>query len=752
MRSSSRKFLKVVGVVTGASAVRWRCALAVLSLVLLSPSAALASVQALFNPDVVEQAPFPSDRFTVPNSANITRLQVNLPLPDCTVRPTDCNILRVINTLDGFNLDPRLSIPFSGPIDVNSVNSDTIFLVELGDHGRKDRILGINQIVWDPSTNTLHAESDQLLEQHTPYTLVVTDGVHDAAGDPVRPSASFTNLIGEDFDTSQAYLAELSDALDELPNGKGRLSGHVVAASIFTTRSVTAILEKIRRKIGATTPAPADFLLGPGGTRTIFPLSTITALTGKAETGTAPSFTGYDASFFLTSLGVIPDAVGALAFGKYSSPDYEAHPGEFIPPVGTLTGVPVVQRTNDIYFDLVIPSGPKPPNGWPVAIFGHGATSGKDAVFFSAAKMASHGIATIGINAVGHGCGQTGLGCGPLSTFTVTQSGGSSVTFLEGGRGIDQDGDGDFKLTEGLNATPPRGIISSTDGIRQTVVDLMQLVRVIQVGMDVHGSGTSDLDSSRIYYFGQSLGGIYGTVFLAVEPHVRVGVPNVAGGPLIDTARLSPVNRKALGASLAASVPSLINIGGADFNENLPLRDEPPLINTVPGADAIQQRFDENEWVAQPGNPVAYAPYIRKEPLEHVPGKSTIFQFAKGDEQVPNPTTTGILRAGELADVATYYRNDLAVAADPLVPNTPHTFLLRVPPRPFDSTVYAIAFDAQEQIAAFFESDGDTVINPDPAFFEVPIVQPLPETCNFLFPLPPPSPPFPSYLFFPSCP
>ncbi len=254
MRSSSRKFLKVVGVVTGASAVRWRCALAVLSLVLLSPSAALASVQALFNPDVVEQAPFPSDRFTVPNSANITGLQVNLPLPDCTVRPTDCNILRVINTLDGFNLDPRLSIPFSGPIDVNSVNSDTIFLVELGDHGRKDRILGINQIVWDPSTNTLHAESDQLLEQHTPYTLVVTDEVHDAAGDPVRPSASFTNLIGEDFDTSQAYLAELSDALDELPNGKGRLSGHVVAASIFTTRSVTAILEKIRR---TRLPSPA---------------------------------------------------------------------------------------------------------------------------------------------------------------------------------------------------------------------------------------------------------------------------------------------------------------------------------------------------------------------------------------------------------------------------------------------------------------------------------------------------------------
>jgi hypothetical protein len=134
---------------TNAATLR-RCAPVVLSLALLWPSAAMASVQALFNPDVVEQAPFPSDRFTVPNPANITRLQVNLPLPDCKARPTDCNILRVINTLDGFNLDPRLSIPFSGPIDVNTVNSDTIFLVELKHHGRKGQIVGINQVVWAP--------------------------------------------------------------------------------------------------------------------------------------------------------------------------------------------------------------------------------------------------------------------------------------------------------------------------------------------------------------------------------------------------------------------------------------------------------------------------------------------------------------------------------------------------------------------------------------------------------------------------
>ena len=723
-------------------------------MVLLVPSVCVGSVQALFNPSALEQAPFPSDQFTIPNPANITQLQVNLPLPDCTVRPTDCNILRVINTLDGFNLDPRLSIPFSGPIDVNSVNSDTMFVVKLGkslkDHGRKnhgpkDRIVGINQVVWDPATNTLHAESDQLLEQDTAYAVVVTDGVHDSAGNPVQPSAGFAGLLGKDFDTSQAYLAELSEALDELPNGKGRdkqdLSDHIVVASVFTTQSATAILEKIRRQVGATTPAPADFLLGPGGTRTVFPLSNITGITFKVQTKTciAPSCFTTGTLSSLVALNVIPGAVGALAFGKYSSPDYEVHPGEYIPPIGTLTGTPVAPVTNDIYFNLVLPSGPKPESGWPVAIFGHGNTGNNTNAFFVAAKMAQHGIATIAINVVGHGFG-------PLGTLTVTKTDGTSVSVSAGGRGRDQNADGSIDSNEGLSATPPRGIISLSDGLRQTVVDLMELVRVIQVGMDVHGNGTPDLDSSRIYYFGQSLGGIYGTIFLAVEPDVLVGVPNVAGGPLIDLARLSPVNRAGLGASLAASVPSLINISGTDFNENLPLRDEPPLINTVPGADAIQQRFDQSEWVTQPGNSVAYAPYIRKEPLEDVPTKSTIFQFAKGDEQVPNPTTTAMLRAGDLADVATYYRNDLAFAVDSNVPKTPHIFLIRVPPVSSDPLVNAIALDAQEQIATLFESNGDTVINPDPAFFEVPIVPPLPETCNFLFPLPPPG-----FLFFPSC-
>jgi hypothetical protein len=44
-----------------------------------------------------------------------------------------------------------------------------------------------------------------------------------------------------------------------------------------------------------------------------------------------------------------------------------------------------------------------------------------------------------------------------------------------------------------------------------------------------------------------------------------------------------------------------------------------------------------------------------------------------------------------------------------------------------------IALGAQSQIAIFFASDGETIIDPDPArFFEVPIRGPLPEELNYI--------------------
>src|SRR6266704_194017 len=83
----------------------------------------MPSTFAAFDLGNPESGPFPSDRFTVADASQLTGRRVDLPLPDRATRPSDYDDISVINTLDGFNLQPRLSITFSGPIDVSTVNS-----------------------------------------------------------------------------------------------------------------------------------------------------------------------------------------------------------------------------------------------------------------------------------------------------------------------------------------------------------------------------------------------------------------------------------------------------------------------------------------------------------------------------------------------------------------------------------------------------------------------------------------------------
>jgi hypothetical protein len=685
-----------------------RYVVAFLLLVLTPLIAAAAGVE------VLSQSMFPSDRFTVLDFSQNTFRRVNLAKPaDCAstaAKALQCQDIEVLNTLDGFNIQPRLSIPFSGPIDVSSVNSDSVFLVSLGSTLGWGSILdkvGINQVVWDTATNTLHVESDELLEQHTRYALVVTNRVRGADGKPVKA-------------TKQRH-ADDDDDNDKIEKSARRHGAQIVGASIFTTQSTTSTLQKVHAQINAATPARASFSLGAAGERTVFPLSSLTAIQYNLQTGTAPVF----APTFLPlpALGVIPGAVGSIAFGSYASPDYNVSPGEFIPPTGTRTGVPAVQRMNTLYFTLFLPAGARPAAGWPVAIWGHGFTDSRHGSPFTvAATMASAGIATIAINVVGHGGGA-------LGTLNVIRASGAPVALPAGGRGIDQNGDGTITSTEGSSAGGARILVGSTDALRQTTIDLMQLVRVIQVGVDVDGDGAADLDPARIYYYGQSFGGIYGTIFLGAERDVRVGVPNVAGGAIIEIVRLSPVFRGLL--IQAAAARNLLNAAPPVFiNENFPLRDQAAVTNNVPGAIALQEYVEQSEWASQSGNPVAYAPYLRKSPLKGNPVKSVIFQIAKGDQTVPNPTGTAIIRAGELQDRVTYYRNDLARAANAAIPANPHTFITNIG----NPAAAPIAIAAQLQIVTFFSSDGALTVDPDGPnpIFETPISGPLPEGLNFL--------------------
>ena len=119
-----------------------------------------------------------------------------------------------------------------------------------------------------------------------------------------------------------------------------------------------------------------------------------------------------------------------------------------------------------------------------------------------------------------------------------------------------------------------------------------------------------------------------------------------------------------------------------------------------------------------------------------------IILFARGDRNVTNPTTTAVLRPETLrtappiiASICSWRRNPTT----PLSVNDPHV-LIHLVPSPFlalppevRAAATAVAFAAQDQIAAFFASDGGEVIDPDgpDPLFETPIVPPLPEDVVF---------------------
>ena len=710
-------------------------------LALLSPLAAQADaspsgVRVKFDLSDPSASPFPSDRYSVRDWSNQTFRRVNLPMPDCAVRVSDCQDITVINTLDGFSTQPRITVPFTGAIDPTSVTNDTVYLLNLGDvktgRGAGTRV-GINQRLWDPSSNTLVFESDELLQEHSRYVLIVTDGVRDASGQRIKrldldddgDDRSSQSMRGRGNDE---YQRDLRDALRSL-----RGNNRVAAASVFTTQTSTGDLAKIMRQIKASTPTPASFMLGSvGGTavRSVFSLVNVQGIQFNRQVGTGPTF--QSAYLPTPALGIVPGAVGQIAYGKFNSPNYQTA-GQYIPATPTgRNGSPQVQGSNELVFQLFVPAGAKPAGGWPVAIFGHGFTDSMyGAPWTVGSVFASQGIATIAINVVGHGGGALGI-------LNVLRTDGLPVTLSAGGRGFDQDGNGVIDSTEGVNAAPPRTVIGSRDGLRQTVIDLIQLVRQIEVGVDIDGDGSADLNAQRIYYAGQSFGGIYGTKLLGIEPNIQAGVPNVPGGSITEVARLGGF-RFLTAVALATRTPQLLNVAptpnvpvpfNLNFNENMPLRDLPVVVNNVPGATAIAQVLDRFEWVQQSGNPVSYAPLIRKSPLHGSAAKKVIVQFAKGDTTVPNPTSSSLLRAGALQDRATYFRNDLAFAANAGVPKNPHTFLtnIAIPA----AAPYAVA--AQSQIAAFFASNGLLTIDPDGAgpYFEVPITLPLPESLSFV--------------------
>ena len=630
----------------------------------------------------------PSDRLTTPDPNQLTGRRVALPGPDCALDAAGCDEVKLLNELDGWSVNPRIRVRFSGPIALETLTRVHAFIVPLWAEPLPSPV-GLTQLVWDAENQTLYARPERPLLQARRYALVLTTRVLDDAGQPLVP------LVGKALVSEAAQGVSAQGTVLQQLKALGLARKDLAAVSVFTTQSVTAGLEQMRAAIESTSGPTMRFTLGPGGARSVYPRVELDAIELRRQVAADPA-APLDEAVKLPLVLVPPTDVRAIAFGRFPARTFLTAE-RTIPAAATRSEAPAMTGTEEVDVTVYLPAGNMPRDGWPVAIFGHGFGNDRHLMPMAVAgTMARAGFATLAINVVGHGGG-------PGGTLTVTRTGHEPITLPAGGRGMDLDGDGKILVTEGVSTrtASPLALIGSRDGLRQTVADLMQLIRAIHRGIDVDGDGRIDLDRERIQYFGQSFGGIYGTLLMAVDPQVRMGVLNVAGGPIAEIARQSPVFRGRAISQLRQRRPALLN-GESDFTESIPLPGEAPVREPAPGALAIQVYLDRAEWLSQPANPVAFAPYLRRAPLPGVPPRPVLFQWAVGDQTVPNPTTLALLNAGLLQSASSLYRHDLMGAGFSERFKNPHAFLTWTA----FPEVYAIGRAAQEQVARFFLSGG----------------------------------------------
>ncbi len=662
-----------------------------------------------------EQRIFPDNFFTVRDKRELTgrrisfKLKRDYPWVDgvrhskCTQATYSiCDAFAELNKLDGFDLQPRVAVPFTGAIKLDSVN-DTNFSIQTT---KGKFVSGLRQLTWDPKRHVLAGISDKFLEEGKTYTVHVTRGIRDAKGKKTRACRNHTCRIRFTTRTASPELLHLRTVLDAKPlAAEQRLTfSQDGKDDVFSAASVAPSL------VGST-----------GGIERSDQVKADPSAAGAFTTSAVPNL-------------ITPGNAGYFAFGSFMSPRYQyasasAHQdnpytkGDGLTD-GEIPPVPTKQTPKPFGMDRlgVIAVTPNPaqfPPPWPAAVYGPGFTRSKLDIFVSADYNASRGILTIATDPAGHAYG-------PKSTVTVTAA-GVPTTFLDYGRGRDLDGNGTIStgLDDGVRPTghvqpggkdvlPSRKPIDGVQsGLIQTVVDNMTLGRALKTGLDIPGVGTNLVDPTRIYYYGISFGGIYGTMLMGTDPLFHRGLLNVPGGPIADIARLSSF-RGDLADQLKASHPSYLNGGkGADgFTEDIPLRNEPPETITDKGASDLQELLAETNWFNRAGSPETFAPRIRlrPDPAWAKNPKEIAFQTAYGDGTVPNPTAGTLYRAGNLFDRVTYYRNDKT----PTYASDPHGWLA-------DPTLSGRSF-GQMQLADFLSTGQLT--NPNASWFEVPIANP----------------------------
>lgn len=244
-------------------------------------------------------------------------------------------------------------------------------------------------------------------------------------------------------------------------------------------------------------------------------------------------------------------------------------------------------------------------------VWGSGLGSGRDQGNRLAGFAAPRGFATIAIDAVSHGQHPDAAG---ESDDTLA----TTIRFFT-------IGDIEERALFPLRLR---------DNFRQSAWEKLQLVRLVQTGIDLDGDEVADLDAERLAYLGVSLGGIMGSEPLALSGAFDAAVLVVPGG------RVSSI----IGESeLFGSLTRLLRPRGTTDGD-------------------VDRFFPVLQTLLDPGDATVWGRHVQVERLVGEQSPDVLAGIALDDEVVPNVASWTLMRAMELPLVGAELRPVVGIA------------------------------------------------------------------------------------------
>lgn len=457
-----------------------------------------------------------------------------------------------------------------------------------------DPLETVDRMLWfyERETNTLVLRPIVPLLERRTYAVVLTDRLVGEDGERVRSPFEHVHHVSQ-----YESLTSLPTIFAERPSIYGDLATRgwdgVAFAWTFTTQSVRGDLVALRDGLYGRGPFarlaeefPAQLTPVPlrGGSRTqpcdpgpriytVTPEELSTALEGLPTDGF-----GVPAEQLQAVLDTLVDSVSHFAFGFFESPYLLGDPDAESPAdtwdIDRLTGEGRIERDLVPMFIVIPKETETAQQPFPVTLYAHGYGSMNLEAIAFAGLVARHGVATVSIDAQGHGLPLAESLRPALESVLGTSCLAPLGRAVAVDRARDLNGDGSAD-SAGLFFSAY--MFHTRDALRQSVLDLMQGLRIVRswqghpdypegrdwiageipprdrglplrfdadvdgdgdvdLAGDFDGDGVPDLGGWDRGYFqwGSSLGGIISMIMAGIEPAIVATAPVSGGAGLFD--------------------------------------------------------------------------------------------------------------------------------------------------------------------------------------------------------------------------